>query len=200
MADIELVLKLSEEDYTEICKCAYPNDILVGELVYQVRNNKPLHKGHERLTDANALVKRMDKHKFDFSKAICVDDSVKPYYEETLEGFIQYCKDRFGVELIPNKSDNPDTAEKLFGNVKQRIALDEHLLDLPPVYPKSDKPSGKWIPVSERFPEEDGGYLVTINDGYVHTALWLGNAEYWNRVTAWMPLPKPYKPQESEEE
>jgi hypothetical protein len=50
-----------------------------------------------------------------------------------------------------------------------------------------------WIPVSERLPEENGGYLVTVKRGYVTTALWLGDAEKWSAVTAWMPLPKPYK-------
>lgn len=56
----------------------------------------------------------------------------------------------------------------------------------------------KWIPCSEKLPEENGGYLVTVKRGYVTTALWVGHAEYWDKVTAWMPLPKPYKV-ESEE-
>ena len=49
-----------------------------------------------------------------------------------------------------------------------------------------------WIPIGERLPKEDGRYLVTVKRGYVRTALWVGNAENWNEVTAWMPLPKPY--------
>ena len=56
-----------------------------------------------------------------------------------------------------------------------------------------EKINGGWIPVSERLPEEDGGYLVTVKRGYVTTALWVGNAENWKEVTAWMPLTKPYK-------
>ena len=51
----------------------------------------------------------------------------------------------------------------------------------------------KWIPVSEQLPKENSGYLVTVKRGYVTTALWVGNAEFWNEVTAWMPLPKPWK-------
>lgn len=54
-------------------------------------------------------------------------------------------------------------------------------------------PAEKWTPVSERLPEEDGGYLVAVKRGYVTTALWVGNAENWKKVTAWMPLPEPYK-------
>lgn len=51
----------------------------------------------------------------------------------------------------------------------------------------------RWISVSEKLPEENGGYLVTVKRGYVTTALWVGNAKNWKEVTAWMPLAKPYK-------
>lgn len=53
--------------------------------------------------------------------------------------------------------------------------------------------TGEWIPVTERLPEEDGGYLVTVKRGYVTTAVWIGITKLWNEVTAWMPLPEPYK-------
>lgn len=61
----------------------------------------------------------------------------------------------------------------------------------------------RWIPVSERLPEEDGKYMVTIHgygwNGETFTSVsvaecigkrWVGN----NGVIAWMPLPEPYKP------
>ena len=51
----------------------------------------------------------------------------------------------------------------------------------------------RWIPVSERLPEENGSYFVTVKRGYVTTAIWVGTAEFWSEVTAWMPLPEPYK-------
>lgn len=60
----------------------------------------------------------------------------------------------------------------------------------------------RWIPVSERLPEEDGKYMVTIHgygwNGKTFTSvsvaecigkLWVGN----NGVIAWMPLPEHYK-------
>jgi len=85
----------------------------------------------------------------------------------------------------------------------------------------------KWIPVSERLPE-DGTYLVTLEsffggkpridirsftndlnkvDEFDFPEQKLGwydyDSEYgyWEdtRVIAWMPLPEPYEPQESEE-
>lgn len=56
----------------------------------------------------------------------------------------------------------------------------------------------KWIPVTERLPEEEGFYLVTrrITDD-VATFIFRRtptSKDYWKRcVTAWMPLPKPYE-------
>ena len=56
----------------------------------------------------------------------------------------------------------------------------------------SEKPN-KWIPCREELPKKNGGYLVTVKQGYVTTALWLGVSKYWDNVTAWQPLPDPYK-------
>jgi hypothetical protein len=65
------------------------------------------------------------------------------------------------------------------------------------------QPEPQWIPVSERLPEEDGKYMVTIHgygwNGKTFTSVsvaecigkrWVGN----NGVIAWMPLPEPYNP------
>jgi hypothetical protein len=59
----------------------------------------------------------------------------------------------------------------------------------------------EWIPVSERMPEVEGRYIVTLDNdevGYLlcKNCLWMVNnvvplAEC--RVKAWMPLPEPYK-------
>lgn len=69
--------------------------------------------------------------------------------------------------------------------------------------PSVTQKSGKWIPVSERLPKSDGYYIVTENSGRVCTYVFHkeGNSEeYWKRCAiAWMPLPEPYEPQESEE-
>ncbi len=63
----------------------------------------------------------------------------------------------------------------------------------------------EWIPVTERLPEEKGQYLVAIEDNegcliettkafYELNGLWSSPFFYMSDVvTAWMPLPEPYK-------
>ena len=86
----------------------------------------------------------------------------------------------------------------------ERVVSVKDIEQLPPVTQKS----GKWIPVSERLPEEYGNYLTTVesSDGtatityqYVdhYGSEWL-HEDKTHKVTAWMPLPEPYKA-ESEE-
>lgn len=61
----------------------------------------------------------------------------------------------------------------------------------------------RWIPCSERLPEENGNYLVTVeaNDGTAQLKYqmvehygpkWLHEGKR-EKVIAWMPLPEPYK-------
>jgi hypothetical protein len=72
--------------------------------------------------------------------------------------------------------------------------------------PTADRPQ-EWIPCSERLPSEQGQYLVTFplcngepwvyilsfNKGkFYETDDEWGDVEY-DDVTAWMPLPKPWK-------
>ena len=54
----------------------------------------------------------------------------------------------------------------------------------------------RWIPVTERLPEEDGCYLVAVKNDhkrrYSKTA-WFSHDSWFARqdVTHWMPLPEP---------
>ena len=61
-----------------------------------------------------------------------------------------------------------------------------------------------WIPVSEN-PKEMGSYITTVDYGEyglsVGQRFYYGEDHGWDdeHVIAWIPLPKPYEPQESEE-
>jgi len=67
----------------------------------------------------------------------------------------------------------------------------------------------KWIPVSERLPEDDTEYLVTVEQHgkfYLEKELFVNHSwdeefvwiDDWGReVVAWQPLPEPYKPEEN---
>lgn len=60
----------------------------------------------------------------------------------------------------------------------------------------------KWIPCSERLPEEEGSYLLTLTTAsgirYVVMGLLFSDGKFakHDSVIAWMPLPAPYKESE----
>ena len=67
-----------------------------------------------------------------------------------------------------------------------------------------ERPHGGWIPVKERLPEEDGKYIVCWCGEWgasICFAEYSKCGKYWYErngseyrgITAWMPLPKPYK-------
>lgn len=65
---------------------------------------------------------------------------------------------------------------------------------------------GWWIPVSEGLPDKYGIYLVTLNNHdtdfcefYPNDRTFGMNGNVCYEVTAWMPLPPCYEPQESED-
>jgi hypothetical protein len=56
----------------------------------------------------------------------------------------------------------------------------------------------EWIPVSEKVPEEEGRYIVSLDYGDVTIDFFDGEVFICNlgNVVAWHPLPKPYKEDE----
>jgi len=66
-------------------------------------------------------------------------------------------------------------------------------------------PKTEWIPVNEEPPKEEGSYMTTLDYGeyglVAQQRYYHGEGIGWSDecVIAWMPLPEPYKPQESED-
>lgn len=62
-----------------------------------------------------------------------------------------------------------------------------------------EKHTQRWISVSERLPENEGLYLVSVkndNQRQYSKTCWFSKSRSWfarQDVIAWMPLPKPYE-------
>ena len=131
-------------------------------------------------------------------------------------------KDLEALEQEPSVSENPnncdlisrEAVEEIINDIRSCISVEgywailERLKKLPSVKPQELK----WIPVSEKLPEEETAVLISCEDLYLHRlnpCIGWRNGQYWNTFTAngckqilyptaWMPLPKPYELPESE--
>ena len=77
-------------------------------------------------------------------------------------------------------------------NIDMDYVTAEDIMSIPSV----DVKEYRWIPVTERLPEEDTKvYLACCDDGYVVSIMYSGGK--WliadANIIAWMPLPEPYK-------
>lgn len=99
----------------------------------------------------------------------------------------------------PNKSDNCISREQALHllckkcpvyNCIQKCLSYKAIEKMPSVTPQEPK----WIPCSERLPEESGYYLTTTMYGEVYCDYWTGiSFDRQEIIIAWMPLPKVYK-------
>lgn len=70
MADIELVIKISEEEYTRIQSMDWKNgDRIYDEAERAIHYGTPLTKGHGRLIDANVLIDGFEDN-YEFCEAV----------------------------------------------------------------------------------------------------------------------------------
>ncbi|HEN5235830.1 TPA: DUF551 domain-containing protein [Klebsiella pneumoniae] len=90
------------------------------------------------------------------------------------------------------EANHPETGDWLYDDPIELAKAIRKGPDMPPAQPAPVVP-GKWIPVSERMPENDGAYLCWDNR-YVTTyafifGAWQANQFIAKNITHWMPLP-----------
>ena len=75
MADIELVIKIPEETYRDIIENGFIYDEDNEVVTYAIKNGTPLPKGHGRLIDVDAFIKKLkdvsERQKY---KEVLIDD------------------------------------------------------------------------------------------------------------------------------
>lgn len=82
--------------------------------------------------------------------------------------------------------------------VRELLRLITKIYHMPSAQPR-------WIPMKERRPEKDGRYLCTFQGKAVHICMYLNGCfrlygyNKDNLITAWMPLPDPYREEEQDE-
>lgn len=117
---------------------------------------------------------------------------------EALKKHKVYSEERHEYVVPVYNIDNAPTVELLMGRMTNGVII--------PI----ERPTGEWIPVSERLPEIATRCVVQLSNGYITIGEYFSN-EKWTiiettiqfvypkeTITAWMPLPQPYK-EEAEE-
>lgn len=107
---------------------------------------------------------------------------------------------------------------KKIGNMEVACYVQGFINSINKLPDAEQRPHGKWIPCSERLPEDGRpvliyawnvhhvvaryGQFITEDGGYknawVTAGAWFDNTEIRHKVIAWMPLPEPYKGCEAE--
>ena len=139
--------------------------------------------------DCEDTIKALPSAQPSVSKTEIVGDAVSR--QATIAEIMEDLEDR---SLHDDPATPEDYAEGYDEGIRNAAAI---VLQMPSAQPG-------WIPVTERLPEKDGEYLVTIDWGDGDTEVdcydYCANDTDWNdgdlfgvKVLAWMPLPKPWK-------
>ena len=134
-----------------------------------------------------------------------------PYKKETLAKIRELIEQKPCEDAISRQAVLSDKyiVYDMADNKDKEVVDVEFIKSLPPVQPKA-----KWIPVSERLPKSHGTYLVSryFENVILTDACYFDGGHIWHndnrinhgrdyvtdKIVAWMPLPEPYVPQESE--
>lgn len=125
---------------------------------------------------------------------VWIEDQMMRAYPYTTDQFrIETTVDHLIANGVTLQEDCKDCAEATQNCI---VKLQEQIAEL--------RSAQEWVSVEDRLPEESGMYIVTANDGHaqrVSFVQWQKKNRIWNltgarsywRVTHWMPLPKPPK-------
>lgn len=136
-----------------------------------------------------------------------IDEAIK-HAEEEAEEQDKLCKrydDASGFTRSHNEEIRTSAAKQCEKCADEHRQLTEWLKEL-----KQLREQTRWIPVSERLPEDGQSVLFCDIDNDIMVGYHVkgrpdthfsqdGTYDDMKNVRAWMPLPKPYVPQESEE-
>ena len=118
---------------------------------------------------------------------------------------------RKGMVINALREDKQDTKMCYEGCAEKEIVefcynCAEHAIDrLPQYFPENVVEETRWIPCSERLPEDNTDVIICFYNGEVIGMRYLGNGIFrgvyehtTKAIVAWMPLPKPYREGEDE--
>ena len=131
-----------------------------------------------------------------------IEDNQDNDYDKALKMGIESLRKEPSADAVSRKA----IVEMLNARVQGSVMTFDHFIELlyklPPV-----EPTQNWIPVKERIPEESLNSVIGW-DAYRERCVFVqyidghfqitGRNESFN-ITAWMPLPEPYKEMESED-
>jgi len=131
-----------------------------------------------------------------------LEQSLDDYCELNDEGKAAFRMAIESLELFGNAEQLPSAQPYTDEEIQKMQDIEQAQLDKAYEMGKAD--ALRWIPCSERFPEESGTYTVTAYDGATKRVTYAkyqkrlkrweltGARAYW-RVLAWCPPPEPYK-------
>ena len=152
----------------------------------------------------------MTKHEADFigSMNMCDEISNEAYKKimcncEVEES--QPCEDCVSREYLIDKIGNVDGLE----GYDNSNLFAKHYMNLVKNAPSVTPQQTRWIPVSERLPEETDDLVLGLDSlGVIHITeiwddcgqlKWYADGRYDVPIIAWVPLPQPYKAESDEE-
>lgn len=111
---------------------------------------------------------------------------------EYYKGLIEVCERfmaRVKYYLIDNGESSVPMLTSDFEAMREVVEIVKESLSQPP--------ADQWIPCSEELPEGYTAVIACSTDGGIHLNHYMTERGYWyyykDEITAWMPLPKPYK-------